>query len=225
MTVRVDDVAGEVMDRCSADGPGKERGVALGGDSGIVDPDDQNEGGGGPDGDGGGGDPVGSDPGGGGSGGGSGSGSGGGSQEAPAGGDEDRGAADRAAALERRVAELESELRSAQEAQRKAELRVEIDAALIGAGALDLETGRLVLEHELEGMDEPDVEAALARAQASKPFLFADGSRRGQRGSTAMAAGLGPGGPGEDLDRLASGIRETGDRRELMRYLRLRRGA
>ena len=198
--------------------------MTLGGDSDLVNPDDGNEGGGsgGPDGvnDG----P--SDPGGGDTGGGG----GGGSQEASGdGGDGDGGdertAAERVSALEQRVVELESELRSAREALRKSELRTEIDAALIGAGALDLETGRLVLEHELELMDEPDVEAALARAQAGKPFLFAGASGRGGSGSTAMAAGLPPSGAREDLDALAAGVRETGDRRELMRYLRMRRGA
>mgnify|MGYP006423695143 CR=1 FL=1 len=180
-----------------------------------------------------GGDPGGGDLGGGGTGGGGSqetSGDGGGDGGDGGGGD-GRTAAERVSALEQRVVELESELRSAREALRKSELRTEIDAALIGAGALDLETGRLVLEHELERMDEPDVEAALARAQAGKPFLFgAGGSGRGGRdgggsGSTAMAAGLPPSGAREDLNALAAGIRETGDRRELMRYLRMRRGA
>ena len=174
---------------------------------------------------GGGGGPLGAGAGGGGGGGG-----GGGDGASPGDGDGsetgERAAAQRASALERRVVELEAELRSAREALMKAELRTEMDAALIGARSLDLETGRLVLEHELGQMDEPDVEAALARVQASKPFLFAgDGGARGGSGSTAMAAGVDAAGAGADLERLAAGIRETGDRRELMRYLRLRRGA
>lgn len=210
--------------------------MGLGGDSGFVDPDDRTEGGGGsPDGgapvsgtdggaDGDGGDPSTS------AGGGGGSGGSGGDGASPGDGDGsetgERAAAQRASALERRVVELEAELRSAREALMKAELRTEMDAALIGARSLDLETGRLVLEHELGQMDEPDVEAALARVQASKPFLFAgDGGARGGSGSTAMAAGVDAAGAGADLERLAAGIRETGDRRELMRYLRLRRGA
>ncbi|MEN0019378.1 MAG: hypothetical protein AAF747_00685 [Planctomycetota bacterium] len=85
-----------------------------------------------------------------------------------------------------------------------------IDLALARAGATDVAAAR-----ELIGSDDSDVLAAVEQLRERRPGLF------------ARAPGLRVTGgqmPRSSTKRAAHAARETGDRRLLLRYLRLRRG-
>lgn len=123
----------------------------------------------------------------------------------------------RALEAERRAAALEEELSGAREALRASERGREIDALLRDAGAVDLETARLLTEASVAQMDEADAALAVDELRAAKPFLFAPAAQR-----AGLAARLGD--AGEDpLDEAAAEAAATGDRGALLRYLRLRR--
>jgi len=125
----------------------------------------------------------------------------------------------RAAQLEAEVSRLESALAEAQAEASGAELKRRIDRELASARAIDLETAALLTEAAVAGMDEPDVAGAVAELRRRKPFLFGRGF-----GASAMGA-MGGGGADGELDELAEHVKATGDKRALLRYLRLRRGA
>ncbi|MEO1511945.1 MAG: hypothetical protein AAFU70_07735, partial [Planctomycetota bacterium] len=118
----------------------------------------------------------------------------------------------------------EDELREALAALARAERKTEIDAVLLEAGAVDLDTARLVVESELSAAGDLEVGAAVATLRATKPFLFRS-SEPATAGMTFSAAPFADAPDGQGLDEIAASARETGDRRELLRYLRLRRGA
>lgn len=131
-------------------------------------------------------------------------------------------AEERVATLEAQVLELESQLSSARETISSVERRGEIDRELTAAKAVDLETARLLTEAAIGEMDEPDVAIAVRDLCQRKPFLFACRSGGGRRG-TAMSPAP-SGGAVDELDEIAQRARSSGDRSELLRYLRVRRG-
>ena len=118
------------------------------------------------------------------------------------------------------VAELESALAGAEEAIVLSERRGEIDRELTSARAVDLETARLLTEAVISEMDEPDVALAVRDLCERKPFLFG-GKRHGGSGISMSPAGLQGG--GDSLGAMAQHARSSGDRSELLRYLRARR--
>lgn len=124
--------------------------------------------------------------------------------------------------LEMRVVELEGELASANDAVKTVERRGEIDRELVAAKAVDLETARLLTEATIGEMDSPDVAIAVRELCDRKPFLFAckkHGVNSGlAMGPTAVRNGT------DELETMASSARSSGDRSELLRYLRVRRG-
>lgn len=137
--------------------------------------------------------------------------------------------APREAELVARVAELEAALERAQRELAHRDRQEALERELTGLGVVDLEIGVALAERILENGDEPDAERAAARLRARKPFLFAERGAESpaRRASSAMAVGaVGAVGDGRyaDLEELADGARATGDRRELLRYLRARRG-
>jgi hypothetical protein len=71
-------------------------------------------------------------------------------------------------------------------------------------------------------MSKTDVGAAVADLKRAKPFLFRPPPPAGAR--SAAMAGAAPEARA-DLDDAAGAARESGDRRLLLRYLRLKRGA
>jgi len=131
-------------------------------------------------------------------------------------------AEEKLAACEARVGELESELSSANEAVVSTQRRGDIERELTAARAVDLETACLLTEATISEMDDPDVAVAVREIKARKPFLFSY-SRQGSSGGAVMSAQLGSGG-GNGLGKMASSARSSGDRNELLRYLRARRG-
>jgi hypothetical protein len=126
------------------------------------------------------------------------------------------GAADPTLSL--KLAETEQLLAQAREALDAAERKHSIERELWAQGALDLETAALLTSATVAGMSTPDVRSAVADLKRRKPFLF-----RVAAGSGGAMSGHAEA-PGA-LDQAASDARESGDRRALLRYLRLKRGA
>lgn len=135
-------------------------------------------------------------------------------------------AEEEADALRARVQELETELAGAHQAIQTTERRGEIDRELTAARAVDLETARLLTEATIGEMDQPDVAAAVRDLCARKPFLFATPGPARRQGN-ALSPDSRAGHQTVDFDGLADfaqRARTTGDRAELLRYLRVRRG-
>ncbi len=99
------------------------------------------------------------------------------------------------------------------------ERRQKVDALLTEADAIDLETARLLTEQAVAQMDDPEVELAVNDLKRHKPYLF---RHKEPHGISAMAPSLNHEGhdPAEEAAEQAT---KTGDRRDLLRYLRLRR--
>ncbi len=97
------------------------------------------------------------------------------------------------------------------------ERRQKIDALLTDADAVDFEVARLLTEAAVEAMDEPDVHLAIDELRRSKPYLF-----RSPRG-VAGAMGVRRYDPHEQAEQAADAAARSGDRRDLLHYLRLRR--
>ena len=129
--------------------------------------------------------------------------------------------AERVKALEGRVLELESALAAARAAAAAAARRAEIERALTAAGAIDLEITTPLVEQVVGNMEEPDIVKAVREVRAGKSFLFRTTAGGGVR-SESMAGQAGP--AGATLGDLASDARASGDRTDLLRYLRARRG-
>lgn len=130
-------------------------------------------------------------------------------------------AEEKLAACEARIGELESELSSANEAVVSTQRRGDIERELTAARAVDLETACLLTEATIGEMDEPDVAVAVRELKSRKPFLFSC-SRHGVHVGSSMSAQAQ--GASDGLGRMATSARSSGDRNELLRYLRARRG-
>jgi len=91
--------------------------------------------------------------------------------------------------------------------------------------AVDAETARLLIEHAIGGGDVKDIAGAVKAAadalRKGKPFLFRGG---GQRPPSGISAARAPDASGDEELVRAAHEASAGDRRALMRYLRLRRG-
>jgi len=124
--------------------------------------------------------------------------------------------------LESKLAETEASLAEARQTVDSVERRRQIDLALMDADAVDLESARLLTEVAIEGMDEPDVAKAVRELRERKPFLFK------RRAGGIRASSQSPHAPGAQTDPLTGAAEDaarTGDRRALLRYLQLKRGA
>ena len=122
--------------------------------------------------------------------------------------------------LSARVDELEKVLAEARASVDAIERRQQIDLALLEADAMDLESARLLTELALGQMDDADVHTAVSELRQRKPFMF---KTKRSRSLSAMS-----GSPRQAADSLADVAQEaarTGDRRALLRYLQIRRGA
>lgn len=73
---------------------------------------------------------------------------------------------------EKRCVESEKEVASLRH-------RIEIDTRLYSAGAIDMETARLLTEAFLGDMDSPDISVAVNTLRNLKPFLFHQTSKWG----------------------------------------------
>ncbi len=128
-------------------------------------------------------------------------------------------AEERVLQLENELAELEQTLSETRAALDDAERRHEIDRQLVEADAVDLETARLLTEASVGQMGEGDVSEAVSELKRTKPFLF----KRAARAQASAMSGALECGRCDELQDAAENARATGDRRTLLRYLRLRR--
>lgn len=122
----------------------------------------------------------------------------------------------RATDLEGRLAAAERSLAESREAMDAAERKREIERELSRQGAVDLETTVMLTEAVVAGMEKADARAAVADLKRNKPFLFRQPVR-----ASAMSGAIET---ESSIDEAAAAARESGDRRALLRYLRMRRG-
>ena len=99
------------------------------------------------------------------------------------------------------------------------ERRQQADALLMDAEAIDLEAARLLTEQAVLMMDDPDIKMAVDDLRRHKPYLF---RRRLDPDHSAMAPAIHSTGH-DPAEQAAQNAARTGDRRDLLRYLRLRR--
>ncbi len=116
----------------------------------------------------------------------------------------------------------DAQLTDLRERAGRLERRGTIERGLAQAGAIDTESLALLVESRLEGDPDATPQRVIAQLQRERPALF--------RTSSARASAMSPshpsqGAPGRAVvDRAHDDARTTGDRRALMKYLRLRRG-
>ena len=112
---------------------------------------------------------------------------------------------------------LQGELDQARRTITSLERREQVDRLLADARVADLEVARLLTEMAVEQMDEPDIKLAVDDLRRHKPYLFHASAER----SSAMAA------RGSDREtparHAAQQAADTGNRRDLLHYLRMRR--
>jgi len=133
----------------------------------------------------------------------------------------------RAESAEVRVAELGDRLGAVEAAAEdlrrmvsESERARQVDRELLIAGVVELEAARELVDAQVaEGAT---VLEAVSRVRERKPLLFAGrGGGGGVRATTLPAV---EGGGDGSIVHVAEAARETGDRRLLLRYLRMRRG-
>jgi hypothetical protein len=129
--------------------------------------------------------------------------------------------------LKRDLAEREKTIADHARTIEQLRRREAIDAALLSAQTIDLETARLLLAHELakSAESEPDVEKAAEQLRRDKPHLFRLHGRARSGGTmSAKPAGADDQSPRmQTLSRAAADAATSGRRTDLLRYLRLRR--
>jgi len=131
----------------------------------------------------------------------------------------------RAQAAEQQVGQMreqlegvQSQLDEAKQTINSLERRQKIDELLAESEAIDVDAARLLTEHAVMQMDEPDLAAAVEDLKRHKPYLF---RRRASGGASVMAARVEDRSDG--FEQAAEQAVATGNRKDLLRYLRLRR--
>lgn len=121
--------------------------------------------------------------------------------------------------LQAQLAEAQQRVEQAEQTIQSLERRQRIDALLAEADAMDVDAARLLTEAAVQSMEEPDVAEAVEDLRRHKPYLFHPDS------SQAVGLALAPEIEGLDdpLAQAAEQAQHSGDRRDLLRYLRLRR--
>lgn len=120
--------------------------------------------------------------------------------------------------LRGRFQDLQVELEHSHQAVTQLERRQKIDELLTGAEAVDLDVARLLTEAAVEMMDEPDVRLAIEDLRRHKPYLF----RKHQSERSVMPVRHRENGTVR-THQAAEQASVSGDRRDLLKYLRLRR--
>lgn len=132
----------------------------------------------------------------------------------------------RAQTAEQKLAEMQSRLdeaqhryQQAQEAIGSLERKQRIDQLLSEADAVDMEAARLLTEVAVASMDEPDLAEAVDDLRRHKPYLF----HKSEEGLGGLALAPRLEGVDDPLAQAAERAQHSGDRRDLLRYLRLKR--
>lgn len=129
----------------------------------------------------------------------------------------------RSAVMADRLAAVEAAAEDLRRIVGESERARQVDRELLIAGVVDLDAARELVDAQVR--EGATVLEAVSRVRERKPLLFAGGGRGGAGGgiratSLPAAERHGPGRLGD----VAEAARETGDRRLLLRYLRMRRG-
>ena len=117
----------------------------------------------------------------------------------------------------------EAQLEDMRERTTRLERRSGIERGLAQAGALDTEALALLVENRLDADEDATPQRIIAQLQRERPALF--------RVTGVRASAMSPSHPSQGasgravVDRARDDARATGDRRALMKYLRLRRNA
>ena len=114
-------------------------------------------------------------------------------------------------------AQLKQQLDESQQTIAALERRQRIDQLLAESDTVDLAAARLLTEAAVADMDEPDLQLAVQDLRRSKPYLFHAAPRLS---TMAPALDLPDTAPEQDAAARAA---QTGDRRDLLTYLRLLR--
>jgi hypothetical protein len=114
-------------------------------------------------------------------------------------------------------ASLRAELAAARRELDELRRQRDLDALLIDADTVDLDAARALAERALASMDEPDAAAAVDQLRRRRAYLF---RQVGHDASGALSPRLDE---TADLELAAERAATSGDRRDLLRYLRLRR--
>jgi len=122
------------------------------------------------------------------------------------------------AELQRKFDETQATLLETRKQLEAAERRQKIDQALVEADAVDLESARLLTEVAVGLMDAQDVRAVVEELRRRKPFLF-----RRAPGRQVGAMSPKPRHASAPADEAARDAAASGNRRDLLRYLRARR--
>lgn len=132
---------------------------------------------------------------------------------------------------ESRIASLEAELAQSRAALAASERARSIQIALHEAGVSDADSASLLVAQALGGGGDAgdgkpiSIHQAVADLKRRKPHLFArPASASSSQTGGAMGAGV-PLRAGDSIADLARAAAATGDRKNLLRYLRARRGA
>lgn len=118
---------------------------------------------------------------------------------------------------ETRVSALSDEVETLRREIGQYERRERIDQMLLESEVIDLEAGRLLAEMSVSQMDEEDVGLAVEELRRTKPYLFRRSERVGRMPGKFEGRGV------DRLSDAAASAAASGDRRDLLRYLRLRR--
>jgi hypothetical protein len=119
--------------------------------------------------------------------------------------------------LKQRVQELELQIADRDKQSEKETLVRTLDAELSSAHAIDVEAARLLALASLEGenADVREVARVVRELRERKPRIFETTRREGSMGPMRSS--------GSDVELAAERAMETGNRRALLEYLRLRR--
>lgn len=112
---------------------------------------------------------------------------------------------------------LQQQLDEARQTIAHLERAQHIDSVLRDADAVDLEVARLLTERAVMQMEEPDVALAIEDLKRHKPYLFRPAP------SSDSTAVMGPRLETDAAAQAAEQAMTSGNRRDLLAYLRLRR--
>ncbi|MBI1335833.1 MAG: hypothetical protein GC164_02595 [Phycisphaera sp.] len=115
---------------------------------------------------------------------------------------------------------LTSQLDDARQTIDQLERRRKIDELLSDSDTIDAQAARLLTEIAVEQMDDPDIQLAVDELKRHKPYLF---RKRSNGHALAMPARSDAEHTHHTLRQAADDAVNTGNRRDLLRYLRLRR--
>ena len=124
--------------------------------------------------------------------------------------------------LQKQLESQRQQIESLQQTISALERREQITRLLRESDAIDVEAATLLTEIAIGQMDEPGVEAAVTELRQTRPFLF---RAKRARGSGVMSARESDSPRSAAMDRAAQSAAESGSRRDLLRYLRLKRSA